>query len=95
MTAPLAVAVGEGVLRRRHSRPSFDPDDRAVLEEPDKLGADGLFRGPSRPIDLPLEQPSKMDGARVELQGVTLGQKIEKDALTTGEHERASRLGGR
>ena len=95
MTTPLAVAVGEGVLRRRHTGPSFDRDDRAVLEEAHELGANGLFRGPARPVDLPLEQPGKVDGARMHLEAVATGQKIEEDALTTGEHDRASRLGGR
>lgn len=88
---PLAVAVGEGVLRRRHSRASFNVDDRSRLEESDELGADRLLRGSSRPVDLSAKESGEVDGARVELDGVTTGQKIDEDTLAAGEHDRASR----
>lgn len=82
--APVAVAVGEGVLRRGRPRPLLDVEDSPRLEESHKLGANGGGGGPHRPLGSSNEEAPKVRRRWVELEAVALGQKIEKDPLSSG-----------
>ena len=82
--ATVAVAVGEGVLRRGRARPLLDVEDSPRLEESDELGANGGGGGPHGPLGRPNEEAPKVRRTWVEVQAVTLGQKIEKDPLASG-----------
>ena len=76
--ATVAVAVGEGVLRRGRPRPLLD------VEESHELGANGVGGGPHGPFGRPNEEAPKVRRTWVEVEAVALGQKIEKDPLSSG-----------
>lgn len=82
--APVAVAVGEGVLRRGRPRPLLDVEDSPRLEESHELGANGGGGGPHGPLGSPNEEAPKVRGTWVEVEAVALGQKIEEDPLSSG-----------
>ena len=82
--ATVAVAVGEGVLRRGRPRPLLDVEDGARLEESHDLGANGGGGGPHGPFGRPNEEAPKVRRTWVEVEAVALGQKIEKDPLSSG-----------
>lgn len=84
-----AVAVSGGAPR------SVDGVDRSVLEEAGEFGADDLRGGADLVTGPLLEESGEVDGARVKLQSVRLGQKIEDDPLSSCDHRQVLAIGGK